>query len=156
MHRWDRSSDRSTTRHLVRHRLWRWLHIAASVLFIVGGLSACTVAIAGEGLAKVNLSQTDNGKTITLKLGEDVVLQLEENPTTGFRWEFEQRNDEILQLIGTDYVPHGTGLGRGGERIFRFKASKRGNAHVVLKLWRPWQGDVSVHARYEVSFRIVE
>lgn len=122
--------------------------------FFVGGLSACTAAIAGEELAKVNLSQAD--KTITLKPGEGVVLQLKENPTTGFRWEFEQRNDEIMQLIGTDYVPHVTGLGAGGERIFRFKDSKRGNAHVVLKLWRPWQGDVSVRARLDISFQVVE
>jgi len=62
-----------------RSRLVRaWYLVAVLVLAV----SACTATAGGD----VTVTASESGKTMTLKQGDTLVLELEGNPSTGFQW----------------------------------------------------------------------
>jgi inhibitor of cysteine peptidase len=120
-------------------------------------LSGCRVASFSEEktLSETMLTQADEGKSISIKPGEVMGISLNENPSTGFRWSLEKSNDEILELLKSDYIQaSGSEVGSGGKRIWKFKAKKTGEVHLVLKRWRAWEGDKSTVERFEVIVRV--
>jgi inhibitor of cysteine peptidase len=109
----------------------------------------------GKGTPVLTLTQTDNGKSLTVGRGEKIVLHLHENPTTGFRWALEQADDEIVELVESNYSPRsGSGAGGGGQHSWTFTAQKVGSARIGLKLWRAWEGDKSIIERFTVTIRV--
>ena len=100
----------------------------------------------------LTLTQADNGKSVTVRQGDVVSIQLEENPTTGFQWAVDHLDAETLELTSSDYTrPSSAVMGSGGERTFSLTAKKPGTAPVALKLWREWQGESSVTDRFNVT-----
>jgi predicted secreted protein len=47
-------------------------------------------------MTTVEVSDAGFGQTIELAVGDELVLRLSENPTTGFRWEVPQSGDSEL------------------------------------------------------------
>lgn len=106
-------------------------------------------------MSETMLTQADEGKSISIKPGEVMGISLNENPSTGFRWSLEKNNDEILELLKSDYIQaSGSEVGGGGKRIWKFKAKKTGEVHLALKHWRAWEGDKSTVERFEVIVRV--
>jgi inhibitor of cysteine peptidase len=139
------------------------LVLALRAVFALGVLSlwGCQVYDRGElfregkTLAGMTLTQADNGKSVTIGPGETVRISLDENPSTGFRWALEQGNDEILELLTSDYIQgSGPGVGGGGKRVWKFTAKKSGDARLVMKRWRTWEGDKSTVERLEVTIHV--
>jgi predicted secreted protein len=66
---------------------WR-RHPAGAALAAIGVLFAGAAVAAGCGASPQQLSLTskDNGGTIGASKGDTIVLQLDENPTTGYHW----------------------------------------------------------------------
>jgi inhibitor of cysteine peptidase len=134
-----------------------WAVFALELLY----LSGCQVCDRdesfreGKTLAGMTLTQSDNGKSVTISPGETVRISLDENPSTGFRWALEQGNDEILELLTSDYIQaSGAGVGGGGQRVWKFTAKKSGDVRLVMKRWRAWEGDKSTVERFEVTIRV--
>ena len=75
-------------------------------------------------------------------VGEELVVTLGSNPTTGFQWtEFAEIGDEtIIQQVSHIFV--GPGIekppGTSGEEIWVFKALARGTTTIYLEYSRPW------------------
>ncbi len=106
-------------------------------------------------MSVITLTQADRGKSITLQQGQTLVVQLSENPTTGFRWAIDRNDDAILALHDSDYVmATGSGIGGGGQRTFTFTAQQPGSVHLQLKLWREWEGDTSVIERFDAAVEV--
>jgi inhibitor of cysteine peptidase len=106
-------------------------------------------------LSDTTLTQADKGKSVTIRSGEVMGISLDENPGTGFRWTLEQGNGEILELLSSDYIQApGSEVGGGGKRIWKFKAKKVGDVQLVLKRWRPWEGDNSTVERFEIIVHV--
>ncbi|MGA9994437.1 MAG: protease inhibitor I42 family protein [Pyrinomonadaceae bacterium] len=105
-------------------------------------------------MPEVTLSKADNGKSIEARPGDRIVIHLEENPTTGYRWTAEQTDDATVELQDSDYTPAGTGIGGGGERVMTFEAKAAGTANLRLKMWRQWEGDSSATERFNVTLRV--
>lgn len=69
--------------------------------------------------AAIVLAEAANGQTITLG-EEELIIQLKENPTTGFRWQLTGCPFE-LQSRGDHYTPDSPQLvGSGGLHAFTF------------------------------------
>jgi len=71
-------------------------------LLYLSGCQACDGGKSfreGKTLAGMTLTQSNNGKSVTISQGETVRIRLDENPSTGFRWALKQGNDEILELL---------------------------------------------------------
>jgi predicted secreted protein len=43
------------------------------------------------------LSQTDNDRTVSVRVGDVVRISLPENASTGYRWTIERYDDEFLE-----------------------------------------------------------
>ncbi|MCW3135098.1 MAG: protease inhibitor I42 family protein [Methanophagales archaeon] len=89
------------------------------------------------------LNATDNNTTINATIGEFLVVTLEANPTTGYTWEVEELNEQVLQQIGDiAFVPESNLIGAGGIQIATFEVVGPGNATINMVYHRPWETDV--------------
>lgn len=101
------------------------------------------------------LTDSDNGKTVSVQVGNLVTVRISENPTTGYRWAIDQQDNHLLELQTSDYKATTEGLmGGGGERSFTFRAAQQGNTEIRLKLWREWVGNNSIVNRYAATLQI--
>src|ERR1700692_3571718 len=63
----------------------------------------------------------DNGKTVEIPVGARFCIELEENPTTGYKWSVPAFDEKCLVLKSDQYPPSkGTGIGRVGILKFGF------------------------------------
>ena len=123
------------------------------VLFL---LSSCaTTHTGGNSMSTITLTQADKGKSITVHPGDEIVIRLPENPTTGYRWAIDQADENILVDQTPAFSPTpGGAIGSGGTRTFTFTAKQPGAVHLQLKLLRAWQGDSSIIDRYDVTIQV--
>lgn len=75
---------------------------------------------------------------------KSVIIVLEENPSTGYRWTYKIANDGILNSAGDKYVaPDFSGkvapTGAPGTRIFTFDANKPGKTKLIFEYERSWE-----------------
>ena len=100
------------------------------------------------------LAETDNDRTVDIRLGETARINLPENATTGYRWEIDRYDEEFIKMLATE--PHYTAnaVGSGGEVAFIFQGKKIGIGEIVLKHWRSWEGDSSVTARFRIRLHV--
>lgn len=97
-------------------------------------------------------AQSADGRTFDVGRDETVALHLDENPTTGYRWQVTA--DPAIELRSDEFVPlAGSGIGAGGRRVFTFHVRAAGEFRVRAKLWREWQGESSVINRCEFLLR---
>ena len=80
-------------------------------------------------------------KPITVDKGDEFILVLDSNKTTGFGWQLAKPlNQNMLKLLQTDYIPSKTNLvGAGGKEEWTFRAVNSGKAIIPLKYVRPWE-----------------
>ncbi|MFF5184109.1 protease inhibitor I42 family protein [Streptomyces sp. NPDC000345] len=88
---------------------------------------------------------------VHVSLGDEIVVQLPENATTGYLWSV-QRVDGALQVTGDAYEAPGQPLpGAGGKRLVRIRPTAVGEASVGLVLKRPWEDHVEDRVSVRVS-----
>jgi inhibitor of cysteine peptidase len=105
-------------------------------------------------MAAITLTKANNGESIECRQGDEIILRLPENPTTGYRWHIV-RADGLVQetdLYRPDPNPQ---FGSGGVREFRFRATAPGKGRLELKYWRVWEGDKSILERFAIDIKIV-
>ncbi|OTX77880.1 hypothetical protein CBR56_28510 [Bacillus thuringiensis] len=104
----------------------------------------------------VILTQKDQGKVITLPIGQLFSIQLIENPTTGYRW--TACNISGVHLLAETFhlnsISEGAS-GHGGIRIFQFQSIHAGKHRLQFKHWREWQGDSSIIGTFQVYVHVI-
>lgn len=66
------------------------------------------------------------GRIINAELGDNFTIELESNPTTGYKW-YADYNKEKLGLVKTDFVSsHPKRVGSSGTRSFIFNSKEKG------------------------------
>ena len=84
----------------------------------------------------------DNGRTVSVTTQTVFSIELEENPTTGYRWSVPQFDGKYLELESDQFSPAtGTGVGGGGIRQFSFRVKTPGKSNVRLVRARSWEKD---------------
>ena len=100
--------------------------------------------------------EKDNGALVELRRGEKITIELEENPTTGYRWTVSSVDDVLLVPEGDAFL---TGkrmsLGSGGLRRFFFRAKKPGRTTLCLINKRAWQRDDQAVGSFKLAIQIV-
>ena len=96
---------------------------------------------------EVNVDEGDAGSQVELEIDQILVVTLESNPTTGYRWEQAETQEFILEQMGeAEFKPSDTGepplVGAGGWEIFRFKAISAGQMNLQLVYHRAWEEGV--------------
>lgn len=100
------------------------------------------------------LVETDNDRTVDIRLGETVRVSLPENATTGYRWAIDRYDEEFIKVLATEPRYTSDAVGSGGEVAFIFQGNKIGISEIVLKHWRSWEGDSSVIARFRIRLHV--
>jgi inhibitor of cysteine peptidase len=81
----------------------------------------------------------DHGKQVNEALGEEFNIRLEENPSTGYSWNFSI--SEGLQMVKDEFIASETGgmvVGAGGIRSIHLQTVKAGEQTVSGEYRRPW------------------
>jgi predicted secreted protein len=106
----------------------------------------------GKGMAEFEVTQS--GSTLSLSVGDEIVVRVPEMPTSGYAWTVNAV-DPVLRLVESTFVaPAGNGSeaapGAGGQRVIRLRAAAAGAAGAELALKRPWEAEptetFTVHA----------
>ena len=110
---------------------------------------ACVAIILGLGLSACEssddttyLGDSDNGRTVTLNIGNELEIALSGNPTTGYTWQLVAVNAQILaQDRDPVYYANSDATGAGGSYVFHFKAMGSGQTTLTLANRRSWNGE---------------
>ncbi len=108
-------------------------------------------------MSDIILSNVDNGKTIALTSGQKLILQLSENPTTGYRWSLPMLKPEILRLVDDRFdLSSPVAMGSGGQRILTFQANHPGQLSLNLKNRREWEEEASAIGSFNLLIQVSE
>lgn len=109
------------------------------------GLILSALILSGCGPAKeVKLDAAANGRQVELQKGQTLVITLESNPSTGYRWEVVESDESILRQMGEPEFKVSDPReppppGAGGLEIWRFEATNAGQMALELVYHRPWE-----------------
>jgi inhibitor of cysteine peptidase len=81
-----------------------------------------------------------NGAVEEVKVGQTVIIQMNEIPTSGYRWTLQVSNAAAVAV--TDKGWHQTAdaqAGPGGHHEFSLFVREKGVTQVTLKHWREWK-----------------
>ena len=90
------------------------------------------------------LDEADNGRAITMDIGNILMLRLAGNATTGYLWEcMHPLTEGILQAVGevepqSEPAPSGM-VGVSETFIFRFRILASGTVPLQFIYYRPWE-----------------
>ena len=110
-----------------------WLLVAVAVLTL--GLMAGCVGVK---------TYKDVGEDINVEVGQEFIIALGSNPSTGYSWQASY-DETMLELVGGEstYEADETDeevVGGGGTEFFRFKALKAGAVEITMTYAQPWEG----------------
>lgn len=107
-----------------------------STIAIFAALLAAVALATGAIAANiVRVGSSQNGKSVILPRGAQLVVSLKGNATTGYAWKVRSVNKSVLKPLAVTYVPSPNPkhlVGKGGVYKLRFRALKNGTT--VLKL----------------------
>jgi inhibitor of cysteine peptidase len=84
-----------------------------------------------------------SGTTVTLHVDDNLEIQLDGNPTTGYGWEIIPSESGVLMVkAGPTYTADGDLVGSGGTYLFCFTADEIGETDVNLIYRRSWESEV--------------
>jgi inhibitor of cysteine peptidase len=114
------------------------LMVLSTLLVSVLLFTACGAA--PEPLA---LGVEANGTQVELKVGQQLVITLESNPTTGYGWHVAQIDEGVLTQVGeVEYNPSSSDeqlVGSGGTETLTFEAVAAGTTTLTLGYDRIWE-----------------
>lgn len=105
-------------------------------------------------MASIVVTEAETGQLVALQPGDELVVQLSENPSTGYAWTLEPGVTSGLTPEGAKFRASDAVAGGGGVREFRFLATEPGVTDLRLKLWREWEGDRSVARRFHAKVTV--
>ena len=99
------------------------------ILVTVAVLTICSVA----GCVGEVKTYTDSGQTIDIGVGQEFVIALGSNRTTGYGWQ-ESYDENMLRLVEKTYEEETEEdvVGAGGIEYFRFRTLEAGETEVTL------------------------
>ncbi len=102
-------------------------------------------------MARITIRQTDDGRSLPVRLGDLICLSLAENPTTGYRWDIEEPLDALELQQDTYHSQVPKLVGGSSTRVFVFRVAGAGLIKLRLRRWRPWQGESSIEERFSID-----
>jgi inhibitor of cysteine peptidase len=133
-----------------REDMFRKFLFAGMLAFVSFMATACSSA------KPVNLTSADKGSQVNVKVGDQIVISLDGNPSTGYTWEAQGLDSTIIQQVGeATFVSSNPGLvGSGGTLTLTFKALKAGTVPLNLVYHRPWETGVAPVDTFAVTVTV--
>lgn len=117
------------------------------ILLVLGAsLSGCTNTEAdilkGEKNDSIKVYDESSEKTILSKKGDYFIVELKENPTTGYQINYEKEDESIVKLIKDEYRTDDNGekiVGAGGIHYYLFEVTENGETDLNFKYKRSFE-----------------
>jgi len=123
---------------------------AAVVAAVAAALLLGWRPFAADGVHRLDAG--DAGGVIEIEVGEQIALELEGNPTTGFSWQVAEIDPTVLVATGEpDYESSSDADGAGGTYTFRFDAVGPGETPLVLLYYRSWEEPSDTTGRFALT-----
>lgn len=130
-------------------RVYMFISFLLIILLACPTFAGCQNTAVSAG---VSLKQSVENK---LKVGDIGVVELDENPTTGFTWHYKIDNENVLKLDSDKYIsPKTNAVGAGGTHVWNFKASGRGSAKILFEYYREWEKDKKPEKSFEYTVTV--
>lgn len=101
------------------------------------------------------ITEAENGKSIRIKNGENFILQLRENPSTGYSWELNV--SEGLDILSDGYTqdqaPEGQ-VGVPGTHSWTIEAVSLGSQQVNGIYKRPWENMTGTEENFTLALEV--
>jgi inhibitor of cysteine peptidase len=106
-------------------------------------------------MTEIELTRNDNGKTVEAQVGDYVLIELPENPTTGYLWTLGVKEGTgTATLSDSRYtVANDSGIGAGGMRTFLVNVRSPGIATIEIKLRRQWEPESAAIDRFNAVIK---
>ena len=101
----------------------------------------------------MEIDDRSNGARLRAHLGDAIRLQLEETPTTGFRWRLIRDGAPACAPSGDRFEP-GQAPGAAGVHTWTFRAAEPGLAEIKLVLARTWEDPGAATRRFAVGVQV--
>lgn len=115
---------------------------------------------AEDELRSLTLTEADDGKTVTVTKGQNVVVKLQSSPSTGYRWKVTETNRTFGYPASTVFLKNGDAVGAAGVERMTWKTSgplpMTGTHRVKLEYKRPWEENASPAKTFTFSVKVVE
>jgi inhibitor of cysteine peptidase len=99
----------------------------------------CAVCLTAPALADTYNGSVFTSSPVSVKAGQEFLIALPSNPTTGYSWKGMANNGNVL-VYGSAYeAPASKLMGAGGQQIFVLLAKSAGTSTVTFSYGRPWQ-----------------
>ncbi|MGD0752971.1 MAG: protease inhibitor I42 family protein [Anaerolineales bacterium] len=138
----------------MKHPLFFQSALAAVIILTVGcGRYSGSGSVQVSPPEQVNLTASDNGQKITLFAGQELVIQLAGNPSTGYTWEAKDLDAGMFQQVGEAVFASSNPnlVGSGGSLTLTFRVLKTGPAALTLVYHRPWETNVAPLQTFSIT-----
>jgi inhibitor of cysteine peptidase len=127
-------------------KMWIALVAAAALLGACGD----------DGGTTIVLDAADSLSEVSLDVGDQLDVELEANPTTGYSWELGPLPDG-LELVSSDFEePGGSLVGAGGTQVFVFDVTAPGTGILRFEYVRVFEDPVVAEKIVEYVLTITE
>ncbi|MCU0896922.1 MAG: protease inhibitor I42 family protein [Burkholderiales bacterium] len=123
--------------------------------FLVAALAALALAACASGPKKIELGPRDDGKSIELKPGDELLIKLPANRSQGYRWILSSPQSKVLFKQGDPLYarPVSAPADAGGVETWSFRAVEPGEQILQLDYRRPADKAAEKTVRYTVTVR---
>ena len=110
----------------------------------------------GCAAKEIRLAEEDNGTSVSLGVGDKLLISLPGNPSTGYSWEVQAVDAAILELVGEpEFASDSTDLlGAGGTLTLSFTARMAGTTTLELGYLRPWETGVAPLETFSIEVTV--
>ena len=91
--------------------------------------------------------------------GKTLIIQLEENPTTGFSWSYTISDADVIHLVEDGYKESSEDpevVGSGGMHEYRFEGLDAGEAIIIFDYFKSWEGEETAEEHLEFNVIVNE
>jgi len=99
-------------------------------------VAALVCACSGDSLV---LDETSNGDRVSMAVGDDLVIELPGNPSTGYDWYVDTLDQTVLELSDQSFDTESTLIGAGGTTTLRLSAVGTGETDLRIVYERSFE-----------------
>lgn len=129
-----------------------------AVLFVIMMASTnISIALSTELKSESTIQSEIDSKTQTIvcRPNEKVEIILEENPSTGYVWEFQNASE--VKIISDEFIQKDTKLvGAPGKHKWVFEVQMPGNYNLKFSKSRPWENQIEESKTFNLECKIPE
>ena len=134
------------------------LSIILTALVAIVILSACShpQSVQVSPPEQLPIATSDNGTKVNAFVGQELVITLDGNPSTGYTWETKDLDTTMFLQVGdAKFTSSNPNLvGSGGTQTLTIRVLKTGTATLTLIYHHPWETGVEPVETFSIAVNV--